>query len=248
MSQKAILAANDESLTSTEIARMLGVSPRYVRKVRTKLNLPRPGVGAAKGVRNHQYVAGRRIDRSGYAIVSAPARHPYQRSRPGRRTGIILEHRLVMERQLGRYLLPAETVDHIDGLTLHNCPSNLRLFASNADHLRHTITGQPHNVSPAGMAAIQAARRGEDYQPVDTYRQRKARGEIRLHQILRAALSLGIDSPSLLGTHRHLRQAGIVEFSRPTLERALDDLYQRWGLTHVPCKPVCCPKCSQTAP
>ena len=76
---------------------------------------------------------------------------------------------------------------------------------------------------------MRANRRGEDPIRIDMYRQRKERGEIRLRQILLAALSLGIDSPYLLGTHHHLQKAGIDHSSRSNLERALADLYERWG-------------------
>jgi transposase len=41
--------------------------------------------------------------------------------------GYVLEHRLVMARQLGRALLPHETVHHIDGDKTNNKPSNLQL-------------------------------------------------------------------------------------------------------------------------
>jgi hypothetical protein len=45
------------------------------------------------------------------------------------------EHRLVMERFLGRKLSPDEHVHHIDGDTLNNSPSNLQLV-SRSEHMR----------------------------------------------------------------------------------------------------------------
>lgn len=45
--------------------------------------------------------------------------------------GYVLEHRLVMEEMLGRYLYPFETVHHKDGNRLNNDPSNLQLRTGN---------------------------------------------------------------------------------------------------------------------
>ena len=49
-------------------------------------------------------------------------------------------------------LQPGEVVDHIDGDMRNNDPSNLRVFASNADHLRATLTGKIPNWTPEGRA------------------------------------------------------------------------------------------------
>lgn len=226
---KRIIELSNGQRSSVEIAELVGLSPRYVRKVMKKFDLARLGEGAQPGSRNHQYVCGRRVDHDGYVLVTAPTDHPYARQWSGRNTKVIYEHRLVMEKKLGRYLSPEEVVDHVDGLTLHNAPDNLRLFQSNGQHLAQTATG-PRKWSPEGVKNIGARTdRGIEIQQVDSYGQRKARGEIRLRQILLAALSLGTDSPYLSGTHRHLEKAGIVDLSRPNLERALADLYAQWG-------------------
>ncbi|MEI8142846.1 MAG: HNH endonuclease signature motif containing protein [Chitinophagia bacterium] len=46
-------------------------------------------------------------------------------------------HRIVMEEMIGRKLLPGEVVHHIDEDKRNNNPSNLMLFASQAEHAAH---------------------------------------------------------------------------------------------------------------
>ena len=225
-----IISLYDGQRTSVDVAKVVGLSPRYIRKVAKKLGLDRLGPGARIGKNNHQFVSGRRIDLDGYALVTAPIDHPYARQRTYRKGKLIFEHRLVMEKKLGRYLLPSEVCDHKDGLTLHNDPSNLRLFEKNGDHLRATITGLPKQISVSGRQNIKTRLdQPEDWIPVDTYYLRRERGDCRMLQILQAVLIFGIDNPFLLGTHYHLRKAQIDWSSRSNLEHALGDLYQRFA-------------------
>lgn len=227
---KLILSLADGQRTSVEIAAAVGLTPRYVRKVLLRHDAPRLGEGGRRGEANHEFAGGRRITLGGYVKVTPPEGYTTAKPRPGRKAGYIFEHRLVMEQKLGRHLLPTEIVDHVDGLTLHNHPDNLRLFASNAEHLRATLAGQVPQWSEAGFASMKLKRRQhEGLQRVDTYRQRKEAGAIRLRQILLAALQLGINSPYLLGTTRHTTKAGIDMSSRSTIELALAELSQKWG-------------------
>lgn len=223
-----VAALSDGVRTSREIAEKLSVQPRHVRKIWERHNLPRPSEGAQKGERNHQYRSGRHIDLDGYVLCLAP-----QEQRRASNGSYASEHRLVMERTIGRRLRDGEVVDHIDGLTLHNHPDNLRLFETNSDHLRSTIQGKPHRVSKEGQRNIaERHRRSEDLEPVDTYRRNKERGDVRLRAILRAALSLGIDSPFLCGSHRWIERAGIDPMSRTSLEQGLRALDRRWLEVH----------------
>ena len=219
-----------EARSSVEIAAQLGLAPRHVRKILLRLDLPRLPPHSPTGARNSSFAGGRRIDYSGYARIAAPAGHPHARYLPGKNIGHILEHRLVMEQHLQRYLHPREIVDHIDGLTLHNAPANLRLFASNAQHLKATLTGKIPQWSAAGRANMFLRHRPDEVlQLVDSYRQRKAAGDVRLLQILLLAWSLGTDSPFLLGTLHHTKKAGIDLSSRSTIRRALADLCRKCG-------------------
>lgn len=223
-----ILALADGLKTSEEIAQAVGCTAGYVQNVLHAHGAPSLPQGGRLGALNCGYVGGRRVGLDGYVMVSVGLDHPHAKTVRGRNYKMAYEHRLVMEWELGRYLLPGEIVDHIDGLCLHNDPSNLRLFASNREHLQATISGHRPNWSPEGWAAMTVAPALRKGLPrIDTYAQRKRRGEIRLLQILRAASRLGIDSPFLLGTLHHLTKAGIDYSSQTTIEHALAGLCRR---------------------
>lgn len=226
---KKVMALCDGVKSCKEIGEIVGIGRRGVEKIVKKLGLPHLHRGAQPGRNNHRFVSGRRIDRDGYALVTAPANHPTARKRTNRNNWIIPEHRLVMEQKLGRGLLPEEVVDHIDGLTLHNAPDNLRLFVRNSEHLQVTTSGLPKKISESGRARLRTKfHLPVDFLPIDIYQLRKERGDVRLIQICRAALLLGIDSPFLLGTSYHTKKAGIDMSSRSTIEHALECLLQKW--------------------
>lgn len=222
------LATGDVS--SIEIAALLSRNPRHIRKILKKYDLPRLREGGRCGEENHQFAGGRRITLNGYVLVTPPVGHPTAKPRKGRLAGYMFEHRYVMEQRLGRLLLDTERVDHKDGLTLHNHPDNLRLFDTNADHLKSTLTGKVPQWSAAGRENMFLRhRQPEALQPVDTHYRRTAAGATRLRQILLAALQLGTGSPYLLGTQRWIEQARIDMSQRSTIELALTALCQQWG-------------------
>lgn len=232
---RCVAALADGSLSSAEIAERLSLHPRHVRKILLRLDLPRLPHGSPTGSRNGSFAGGRRINLSGYAEVSAPVEHPHAIRLPGKNIPKILEHRLVAEQTLGRYLQPEERVDHRDGLTLHNHPNNLRVFADNAEHLKATLTGKIPHWSEAGFENMKLRHRpGADLQLVDIHRQRKAAGAVRLRQILLTLLLLGRDSPYLSGTTRWIEKAGIDVSSRSKTKRALVELCARWGWPLLP--------------
>ena len=65
--------------------------------------------------------------------------HPYTR-----KDGYVMEHRLIMEKHLGRYLLPKEVVHHINGDIKDNRIENLAKYDSHSKHLQdHYPKGTP---------------------------------------------------------------------------------------------------------
>ncbi len=81
--------------------------------------------------KNHPSWRGGTRQHGGYVRVYAPD-HPNRDPKD-----YVLEHRLVMERTLGRLLTKSEVVHHINGVTDDNRPENLQLFPSQSDHRKH---------------------------------------------------------------------------------------------------------------
>jgi len=69
-----------------------------------------------------------RRKRQGYTILHVP-NHPHRD-----RHNSVLEHRLVMEKIIKRYLKSEERVHHINGIKDDNRPENLRLFPNIKSH------------------------------------------------------------------------------------------------------------------
>lgn len=141
-----------EGRTLEEMAADLGCSKNGVWKAMKRHGIPRLPA-SARPEHHWNWKGGRCIDVDGYILVRAPD-HPHCDNR-----GYIREHRLVMERVLGRYLLPTEVVDHIDGQRANNDPSNLRVFASNREHLAATLKERVPDWSPEGKERLRAAAR-----------------------------------------------------------------------------------------
>ena len=88
-------------------------------------------IGRAQvGNANPSYSGGRHVLSIGYVVVLMPD-HPDADVR-----GYVLEHRLVMERHIGRRLVNGEIVHHINGLRDDNRIENLELMSSHEEHLR----------------------------------------------------------------------------------------------------------------
>lgn len=87
------------------------------------------------GSRLAHWKGGRKSRPDGYMRVIAPEGHPYP-CEMHRDVAYILEHRLVMEQHIGRYLEPGEVVHHLNGNPSDNRIENLVLFANQSEHIR----------------------------------------------------------------------------------------------------------------
>lgn len=83
------------------------------------------------GDKNWRWQGGKFISSLGYVMVKSP-NHPR-----ANRFGYVQEHRLVMEKKLGRYLKSKEIVHHIDGNRQNNRIENLMLFETAGKHTAH---------------------------------------------------------------------------------------------------------------
>lgn len=79
----------------------------------------------------NNYTPKGRIKRSGYWYLRLPD-HPHSGKQ-----GYIAEHRIIVEQNLGRYLLFEETVHHINGDKTDNRLENLELYATRGQHTLH---------------------------------------------------------------------------------------------------------------
>lgn len=83
-----------------------------------------------KGPKHPAWKKGQRTDRDGYIRTYDP-NHPWPR-----KGGYVLEHVRVMELYIGRRILPAEAVHHVDENKANNDLSNLEL-TTHGDHSRY---------------------------------------------------------------------------------------------------------------
>lgn len=74
-----------------------------------------------------------KIMSNGYVHIYSP-KHPFVANKR-----YVLEHRLVMERYIGRYLTPEEIVHHINEIKTDNRIENLMLFANDSEHGKHHL-------------------------------------------------------------------------------------------------------------
>lgn len=135
----------DRKLSTTEIARAMGLSQPTIEMKLRRLGWKSQHGRGSKLTKNYFWNGGRRVTEDGYIYVKQND-HPF-----ATKSGYVLEHRLVMEEQLGRYLRPEEVVHHKDKNRQNNHPDNLLVFESNAAHLRYELTGVTPNYTREGL-------------------------------------------------------------------------------------------------
>ena len=122
-----------QGLTLGELAQRYACSEETIRRLMITAGIPRRPRGQPLG--KYLPSGGRTTDPDGYVLLKANG-HPHANS-----GGYVREHRLQMERTLGRYLLPGEVVHHINGRKDDNRPENLQLYESNSAHKKDDMLG-----------------------------------------------------------------------------------------------------------
>lgn len=108
-------------------SKAFGIGMATANRILKKNGIPRDG----RFNTNNQNWAGGKCMSGGYVKI----RDPLNVMRDAR--GYVWEHRLVMAKHIGRPLHRTEVVHHIDENKLNNDISNLMLFSSQAEHIRH---------------------------------------------------------------------------------------------------------------
>lgn len=88
------------------------------------------------GENHHNWKGGKYKSKAGYIFIYKP-NHPFVNKKVGK--GYISEHRLVMEKKLGRYLKPNEIIHHIDRNRNNNKTINLQLMTRKRHSQLHLL-------------------------------------------------------------------------------------------------------------
>jgi hypothetical protein len=97
------------------------------------MKVKRDGKGRfIKGERNISWKGGKNYDNQGYVRIWKPD-HPFNNF------GYVLEHRLVIEKKIGRFLKKSEVVHHINGVRDDNKVKNLIIMTRHIHPANHQI-------------------------------------------------------------------------------------------------------------
>ena len=120
----------------SEIVAQVGTNRESVRQYLLKKYTPkqkraivRKNIRWLKGQDSPNWKGGREVTKDGYIVLWLS------------RTEKVLEHRLVMEKHLGRKLTRSEIVHHINGNNSDNRLANLELTTFSEEFKRHNVAG-----------------------------------------------------------------------------------------------------------
>jgi hypothetical protein len=215
---KRIAAGETQQAIAVDLAKRIDprITAKSIYKVCRKNGIQCQRTGPRSGAGHPNWSGGRILDRNGYVLVYVPDHHECQRVnavRAAKANGSyyrkethIQEHRLVMEKHLGRNLLPTEVVHHRDDNKKNNAIENLQLFDSNSRHLAETLLGKCPKWTARGLANMRAAglyANWPELAPKFDYRQLAV-------LMLSIQKELGLDAPpSKIEIDHYLAQHGI---------------------------------------
>jgi HNH endonuclease len=121
-----IISFYQEGNTLDETALYFGTTEKVVTNILKRSNVPR-----RKAIKRNQFAeknvmwkGGKEKNKAGYILVRCP-HHPCASKK-----GLVMEHRLIMEASIGRYLQFDEVVHHINFIKDDNRIENLQLMKS----------------------------------------------------------------------------------------------------------------------
>ena len=141
-----------QGFSVTYLVDLFGVSKSVIVRALRRTHTPRRS-RACPGAKNGSWKGGRTIDKTGYVLIHNPT-HPH-----ANHGGYVREHRLIMEKILGRILGPKEVVHHKNGIRGDNSPENLILFSDNGIHLAVELMGKVPQWSEDGKKRIRAGKK-----------------------------------------------------------------------------------------
>lgn len=101
----------------------------YLSKMLSGKKKSREHIEKISGKNHYAWKGGRVIGNGGYILIK-------DRNHPFSQNGYVLEHRVIIEKSLGRFLKRDEKVHHINHNKQDNRLENLMLFSNHSQHLK----------------------------------------------------------------------------------------------------------------
>src|SRR3990167_9078352 len=129
----------DNQLTLREIADLLGTTVGNIHSALTHADIPTRDYKEGLKVKYKEgrfgklasnWKGGKIMTGGGHVYIYSP-NHPLANHK-----GYVMEHRLVMEKHIGRFLTQEEVVHHLDGSKINNELENLKLLPNRQEHLK----------------------------------------------------------------------------------------------------------------